>query len=254
MGLIELQRRMQAAITTDAEPPPLLGDGRGLAAYRHAWRARMIEALRSNYPILHRVLGDADFEALAGGYLAAHPSRFRSIRWFGDALEAYLREQPEAAGHPAVADMAAFEWAVCLAFDGPDATLLEPATLAGLGPKDWARLRLALHPTARLLDLAWSVAPIWRELSEHDDPDHRAPPPEPLDHSVLVWRRGRQPHWRSLEPLEASLLKAVDSGMDFAALCALAGQIVGPDVAPATVLGFLGPWLADGLLVDGEAA
>ena len=27
MGLIELQRRMQAAITTDAEPPPLLGEG-----------------------------------------------------------------------------------------------------------------------------------------------------------------------------------------------------------------------------------
>ncbi len=251
MGLIELQRRMQAAITADASPPELVAGGRGLTAYRHAWRARMVEALRSNYPVLHRVLGDDEFDSLAGAYLAAHPSRFRSIRWFGDALAPYLRAHPDTAGHPALADMAAFEWAICVAFDGPDAEPLASAQLVALAPEDWAGLRLSLHPTARVLDLEWSVAPIWRELSEQDDPDHQAPPPDPLDHSVVIWRRALQPHWRSLEPLEAGLLKAVANGVEFGSLCSLAGAIVGEGEAPATVLGFLGQWLAEGLLAPG---
>ncbi|MCB1955534.1 MAG: putative DNA-binding domain-containing protein [Rhodocyclaceae bacterium] len=251
MRLNELQRAMAAAITEGAEPPPLGGDGRGLAAYRHAWRARMVEALRSNYPVLHQVLGDEGFEALAGAYLEAHPSRFRSIRWFGDGLEDFLRASPDAAPHPAVADMAAFEWAICLAFDGPDATPLAPAALAGLSPEDWLTLRFTLAPTCRVLDFEWSVAPIWREFSAQEDPDHQAPAPEPLDHSVLVWRQGLQPHWRSLEPLEAGLLKAVRGGVDFASLCALAGEIVGEAAAPQAVLQHLGQWLSDGILAGG---
>jgi len=248
MNLGALQRRMQIAIRDAGEPPALAGDGRGLAAYRYAWRARMHEALRTNYPVLHRVLGDEGFEAMADDYLAAQPSTFRSIRWFGHRLDAYLRAHPETLPHPAVADMARFEWAICEAFDGPDAAPMAAQSLAALAPGDWPGLRLALHPTCRMLDLEWSVAPIWRELAEADDPDHQAAPPEPLDHTVLVWRRELQPQWRSVDALEAGLLKAIAAGLDFSALCALAGEAVGDEGAAAAVVRHVRQWLAEGLL------
>jgi len=248
MTLGTLQRRMQEAIRGIGEAPPLAGDGRGLEAYRYAWRARMHEALRSNYPVLHRVLGDDAFAAMADDYLVAEPSGFRSIRWFGHRLDEHLRGRAEHLPHPAVADMARFEWAICEAFDGPDAPPMAVEALAALAPEDWPGLRLVLHPTCRLLELDWSVAPIWRELAEADDPNHQAAPPEPLAHTVLVWRKSLQPRWRSVEALEAGLLQAIASGQDFSALCALAAAAVDDEMAAATVVQYVRRWLADGLL------
>ena len=40
----------------------------------------------SNYPALHRLLGDQDFGKLCSDYLRQHPPVHASIRWFGDAM------------------------------------------------------------------------------------------------------------------------------------------------------------------------
>ena len=48
--------------------------------YVNAYRTRLIDALRANYPVLHRALGDDAFESLAQAYIAAHPSSCTNIR------------------------------------------------------------------------------------------------------------------------------------------------------------------------------
>lgn len=251
MGMmIDLQRRMQAAVSRGEAPPPLRGSARGLEIYRHAWRARMHEALRTNYPVLHRVLGDEGFATLADDYLQARPSTHRSIRWFGDRLEHFLRARADDLPHPALADMAAFEWALCEAFDGPAADCLRAESLAALAPDAWAGLRLSLQPTCRVLALEWAVAPVWRALAEAADPDTPVGPPAPLSHSVVVWRQALQPRWRSVEPLEAGLLRSIAAGTEFAGLCQLAGEAIGEEQAAVTVLQHVQQWLADGLLAE----
>lgn len=250
MGMMrELQQRMQAAIRDGESPPPLRGSARGLAIYRHAWRARMREALRTNYPVLHRVLGDDGFSILADDYLQAHPSTHRSIRWFGDRLEPFLRSGSVELPHPALADIAAFEWALCEVFDGPDAACLRAEFLATLAPEAWAGLRLSLHPSCRILALEWAVAPVWRALADAPD-EVRVDPPEPLAHEVLIWRRDLQPRWRSLEPLEAALLRGIAADADFAGLCHQAGEAIGGERAAVTVLQYVHQWLVDGVLAD----
>jgi len=251
MSVARLQQRMQAAITAGGPPPALAGNRRGLEVYRNAWRARLIEALRSNYPVLHRVLGDEAFDALADDYLRAHPSTRRSIRWFGDALPGYLRQHIDAMAHPAVADLVTLEWAICLAFDAADHAPLRIERLAGVAPEAWPGLRFDLQPGFALLELAWSVAPVWRELSEAVEPDHPVAPPERLDNTILVWRQALTPRWRSVSVLEADLLRAMNAGEDFGQLCARAVTAVGEADAAATVVGHLQQWVADELLVDG---
>jgi len=219
--------------------PPRIG------VYHHAYRARLIEALRSNLPILHRVLGDDDFAELALAYLADQPSRRPSIRWFGDGMRAWLTTHPEALPHPALIDLAEMEWALGCSFDAADATPLAFADLAALPPEQWPDARFAPHPSVHLLALHWAVEPIWQTLTHHEEATTEEP--EALDHCLLIWRQGLDTRWRSLQPDEADVLAACLAGEPFAALCERAAAHQG-DNAPAWVASALRRWVDDGLL------
>src|SRR5271169_6033809 len=64
-----------------------------LDIYGNAYRSRLIEALTASYPILELYFGTDDFEELCLAYIAAHPSEYRSIRWFGDKMADFLSSQ-----------------------------------------------------------------------------------------------------------------------------------------------------------------
>ncbi|MFG6486538.1 putative DNA-binding domain-containing protein [Roseateles sp. BYS78W] len=259
MSVVEQQRRLAAAIRDDGDDGDaaglLAGDfATGLAVYRHAYRARLAEALADNYTVLARALGDDGFDALAQAYIAAHPSRHPSIRWFGHELAGFMAAAADdLVPHASLVDFAAMDWALRGAFDAADAPLLAPATLAALGPDDWAGLVLHLHPSARRVRLGHAIEPAWRLLREWepelgaDQPD--LPEPEPHDHVLLAWRQAGETRWRSLEPLEAALLDAVADEAPFALLCERAAAELGdPEAAAPAVIGALQRWLADGLL------
>lgn len=235
---------------SDTGRPPLM------AAYRHAYVARLTEALADNHEILARAMGDEAFAALAADYIAAHPSTTPSIRWFGHRLAEFMAEQVEADSgrvpHPAFVDLARMDWALRAAFDAADAPVLGREALAGLDPEGFAALCFSLHPSVRLQPLGWAVEAAWRVLREHDpaagEQEPELPAPEPRPHVLLAWRRGLQTLWRSLEPTEAALLQALQQGADFATLCDHAAAQRGPDEAAAAAAGLLGQWLDEGLL------
>jgi hypothetical protein len=241
-----------------------------IGVYRHAHSARLIGALRDNFEILARALGDAGFDALAQAYIDAQPSTQASIRWFGHRLSDFMDAcvAPDAAAgggagageglvpHPALADLARMDWALRAAFDAADAPLLSRDALAGLPPARWPGLILVLHPSVAQVRLHWAVEAAWQTLRTADDgTEPELPAPQALSHNLLVWRRGADTQWRSLDALEASLLRAVGAGQPFAALCALAATLAdgedGEDrdaLAAPLVVGALQQWLADGLL------
>lgn len=248
---------LAAAIRT-AQPPPaglLVADGaRGLEVYRHAYRARLLAALRDNYTVLARALGDEAFDALGLAYLATHPSRTPSIRWFGAALADFMAGAgQDLVPHAALVDMARMDWALRQAFDAADAPPLQGAALAALAPEDWAGLVLRLQPGAQRVTLAHAIEPAWRALRAWE-PESGAPQPEldapaPHAHELLVWRPGLETRWRSLEPLEAALLAAVADGQPFAALCErAAAQLGDAEAAAPAVVAALQRWLVEELL------
>jgi hypothetical protein len=256
--LAEQQRRLADAVRVAADPQGVLAAPvePGLSVYRHAYTARLLSALTDNYTVLARALGDDDFERLGRAYIGAHPSRHPSIRWFGHELAAFMAEADDSlVGHPSLVDFARMDWALRDAFDAADAPLLDPAYLAALSPEDWPALVLHLHPSVRRVALAWSIEPAWRVLRawEPGDEQPELPAPTPHAHSLLVWRtppeQGLDTRWRSLEPLEASLLQAVEAGRSFACLCETAALHLGDaNAAASSVIGHLRQWLAEGLL------
>ncbi len=259
LGLADQQRRLRLAIVGDEAQAQvasngLLRTGTGhdrLGIYRHAYRSRMAEALRDNFERLPRVMGDAAFDALAGAYIAAHPSRHPSIRWYGEQFVAFMEARPQLVPHPALVDLARMEWALRAAFDASDAEPLQVEALRAVAPQAWPSLRLRPVPAARLLPMRWAVEPLWRALQEVDiGQEPELPEPQAGEHLLLVWRRELQTTWRSLDAREAVLLQAVFAGQTFAALCEQAAVDTGEDAAAAAVVGALQGWLADGLLAS----
>jgi hypothetical protein len=251
-ALIQLQHQMRCAIA--GEPEAAYGllraraGGSLLRIYRHAYRARLVAALRDNFGTLPRAMGDEAFDALASAYLDAHPSRHPSIRWFGDRLADFMREHDELVPHPAFIDLARMEWALRGAFDAADAPLLSRETLAALPAPRWPTLQLRLHPSVQLLQVDWAVEPAWKALqNEADEPE--LPEPQLLPHMLIVWRPVLDTRWRSVSSaLEAVLLDALQQGEPFGALCERAVSAVGADAAAPTVVALLQQWVGEGLL------
>lgn len=249
-SLGELQNRFQQAVLAEDDSPGLfLAEGSevagGLGLYLMAYRARLLSALHDNFPVLKSALGDEVFADLARDYINAHPSSFRSIRWYGDSLVAFLDADPRRLPHPALVDLARMDWAVRGAFDAQDAPTLSLSDLAALAPQDWPQHHFVPVPSLNMLELEWNIEPIWSALNE--DADAQTEAPEPLSHVLLVWRPELDCLWRSAETVEVAALNALAKGANFAECCTAIAETGASDPA-ATAAGFLQRWVVDGML------
>jgi len=242
--LVEQQRALRRAIVApDGDAGTLLRGGAPLLrVYRHAYGSRLAGALRDNFGCLPTVMGDAAFDALAAAYVAAHPSRHPSIRWFGHRLPEFMQERDDLVPHPALVDLAHMEWALRAAFDAGDATPIDTAALKAIPPDDWPALVFEALPSVQVLPMHWAVEAVWRAL-QHAAPGEEPELQEPQAHAhtLLVWRAGLENRWRVVEGADAVLLQAMVAGRSFAQLCELA------QTAQSAVAA-LQSWLADGLL------
>ena len=201
--LRQLQRDLQNHLLGEPSPiadaiadaPPLPVADR-LGIYRNAYRVRLMEALGDTYPVLHALLGDEVFAALGEGFVAAHPSVHRSIRWYGRELAEFLRLRPPYAEQPILAELATLEWTLAEVFDAADAEPKPRAAFSAIDPSQWSALRFEFHPSLRRLHLHWNTAPVWQAMSREETP------PDPLcaEHPVpwLLWRQNLQNYFRSM--------------------------------------------------------
>ena len=90
---------------------------------------------------------------MARAYIAAHPSRHPSVRWFGEDLADFLGRTPPYSRTPAAAEMARFEWALGEAFDSPDVAPVTAEALMALPPEAWETLSFTALPSLRRLAL-----------------------------------------------------------------------------------------------------
>jgi hypothetical protein len=137
-----------------------------LDVYRHAYVLRLINILRLDYNVLQAYLGESVFEAAARAYVEANPSYNPMVRWYGQHLPIFLKENPPYFSQPELAEIALLERALNDAHDAEDATILQLADLAAIKPDIWDRLRFKPHPSVARLDFGTNAASIWVSLKE----------------------------------------------------------------------------------------
>ncbi|WP_457978943.1 putative DNA-binding domain-containing protein [Ectopseudomonas composti] len=223
----------------------------GLAIYHNAYRARLLEALRGDYPAVHGWLGDEEFDALALAYLDAHPSQHFSLRWLGaqlaDFIDGYLVPTQAAP----LSELARLEWAFTLAFDAAEGQPLSLAQMAELPAEDWPTLQVRLLPSVQWLVCRHNSLALWRACKEQGD----FPGSQPLEEveTCVIWRDQLITRYRSLTADEAAALQGMTvHGWNFAELCGELAHL--GEQAPAQAVSWLRQWLADGLLQRVDSA
>lgn len=243
MSLLALQRTLRdqiLAVEPDGVP---LGAERGLAVYRHAYRAQLAACLRETFAKTHAWLGDAAFDAASQHHIVDHTPHSWTLGDYGEGFEHTLgRLYPQ---DPEVIELAWLDWGLSKAFDGPDAAPISPEALAAV---DWDRAVLHFVPTLIMGEVRSNAGAIWSALAEG-----AGPPPAavlPRNAALRIWRLDLSPQFRTIDSLERQALDLALSGASFAEVCdRLAHQ--GDDDQAAPALGaMLGRWLQDGLITS----
>lgn len=219
-----------------------------VGVYAEAYRARLQEALDADFSGLHTYLGDEQFERLVHAYLAAHPSRHFSLRWFGRQLADFLAATPAYAKHPELAELARFEWAQCDAFDAPDLVVIGVGELAALPSADWPGLRLKFDPAMIRLDLCTNAPALWLAINAGETP----PPLAKLDQPSpwLLWRQDFRVLFRALAEAEAFALDQFRAGAPFSVVCEGLCAWFPVEEVPMQAATQLRRWVEDGLVIQ----
>ncbi len=217
-----------------------------LAIYSDAYRLRLLEALRVDFPALHTVAGDAEFERIGCAYLDAHPSGHFSIRYFGQHLAGFLRQDDRWRALPVFAEMAAFEWALGLSFDAFDSPQIDVVDVTAIPPESWAYMHLDLHPSLQRLDLLWNVPGLWKAIEEQQPP--QAPVAAECPLAWIIWRRDLKTFFRSAPVDEACALDLLRRGESFEAMCEGLCEWIDETQVAAQAARYLRRWVQDGLV------
>ncbi len=149
--------RPMADVTAEfIKPNDRLTSFERIEIYNKQYWFRLIDCLWDDYPGLRAVVGDERFNQICREYLDRYPSRSFTLRNLGGRIEQFLRERPDlTAPRPDLAiDMARFEWAQVVAFDGPAKPVVGVDDLLGKNPAD---VHLGLQPYMSVLELGYPL-------------------------------------------------------------------------------------------------
>jgi len=233
-------------IAAQVEDDERLGIALRLGIYRHAYQARLVEALASDYEALQTMLGEEAFADLGRAYVRAHPSTAFTLRWLGRHMSGFLARTPPYSEARYLSELAAFEWALAGAFDAADEPAAGETDAAAVPAEAWPALRIRLHPSVHLLECHWDVLALWRAFKEGS----AMVPAQPLDEAgtLSIWREGLTTRFRSLLPEEAAALHAAAQGIPFAGLCETLLEWTPPEQAALRAATLLKGWLAAGMI------
>jgi hypothetical protein len=244
LPLAAVQRHFADQVLADALPPgtpdgPVTGR---LPIYHHAYRARLSEVLADTYAKTYLYMGSDSFDVHARAFAVAHPPRTRSLNRYGEGLVEALRMQYP--GNPELHELAQLDWDLRTRFDSADVPALDPA--AAQASDTWTTRPGVLHPSALLRTITTNVVGVWNAIHTDDDVPEAVALSAPA--TLLVWRKGHQPHFRTLDAAEATWVQALGAGASVHGACeALLGSGLWQG-DPTELGGWLAQLLDDGLV------
>jgi hypothetical protein len=253
--LLALQNKFQAhllhaenAIQNEIVSTENVSTAIRLSVYSNAYRSRLYEALVSHYPALQIYLGGEQFEMLASDYIELNPSHYRSIRWFGDKVVDFLKDNEPYNDFPYLAELARVEWEMTLVFDAQDGNCIALDTLSRIPPEAWADMRFATHPSLRMTSLMWNVVPVWQALLVEESPEELLKSEEPV--KWIFWRKDLDNYYNALSPDEACALEAVLQNATFGEVCEILCNWIAEEEVALRAASLMKAWIEAGLITE----
>jgi len=219
-SLHDLQQRFASALSSDdptAAP--------GFAVYRQAIDANYRRALGATFPVVRALVGAAFFDAAVDAFVAAHPPASGDLNVYGAEFADFLAGYEPASTLPYLPDVARLEWALDESSRAADREANPQALIAAIGAVDEdavPQMRLALHPSCRLLASRYAVFEIWKVHQPGQADDARLEIAGPPAEYLLTRRTAQGPVVERIGAAEFLWLEALRSGETFGAALARA--------------------------------
>jgi hypothetical protein len=217
-----------------------------LQIYHLAYRLRLIDALRSDYPALEFYLGEADFVALANEFVATHPSHHPSLRWFGEKIPTFLRAHSYWQTHIHILELAEFEWAQTMAFDAADISVATLDDVRALHAEQWMTMQIEFHPSLQRLGCYSNAPTLWNSLIK--DETAIAVDTSGEAQEWLVWREDLQVVYRPLDNSESWALDNFVQQKNFSEICGGLCEWFVEEQVPMQAAQYLQHWIRGGLV------
>lgn len=169
MQLADKQRSFAAALLDPRlpTPPGLVGpDGRPssrrFAVYRNNVVMGLTQSLRDAYPVVYRIVGAEFFSVLARAFVVVEPPRSPMMFDYGAGFPEFIGRFEPAAVLPYLPDVARIERAWTEAYHAAEAAPIDASAFAELGPELLPDIKLALHPSVRIVRSRFPALTIWQ--------------------------------------------------------------------------------------------
>lgn len=237
-------RKMADVAAEFIKPNDRLTSFERLEIYSRSYWFRVLNAFYEDFPGLREALGERAFNRLAEAYLVKYPSESFTLRNLGNRLEKFLLEEPAWTGarFELALDVARFEWAQVVAFDGAGEPPLDVDELLGADP---SKLKLGLQPYLTLLACRFPVDDFIMAMkrrnalrTEASNAKTSAPParhskklelPKSRKIFLAVHRHHNTVYHKRLEPEAFALLEALRRGAAVGRACAGALKSASPE-------------------------
>lgn len=140
-----------------------------LDVYRNTVILTLTRALRLAFPAVHKLVGEAFFEAAAGIFIADHPPHAACLDLYGAEFPAFLERFEPARSLSYLPEEARLEWAVNRALHAPDLPAMDLGGLGTMTESEVAGLRLTPHPSVTWLESTSPADLIWRAVLSGDN-------------------------------------------------------------------------------------
>jgi hypothetical protein len=185
---------------------------RRFGIYRGNVVGALTEALAARYPVVHRLVGEQFFRAMAGGYVHTTLPSSPVLIVYGTDFPDFIAGFEPAAALPYLADVARFESAHWEAYHAEDAKPLERAAFEGLDPNEFANAKFVMLPSLRVVTSTYPILSIWRTNTLDE---HVADVDLSKAEDALIARPRMWVEVCPLEPGEAMLYRALSMGAPF---------------------------------------
>ncbi len=216
-----------------------------MSIYRNAYQIRLKGVLETDHELLSFYLGDELWDQMVTGYIAYAPSKYPSLRQFGDRLPEFLANTLPFNQHPVIAEIAFFERRLIDSFDAADAPRYQLEHLQAIPEDAWPSMSLKFHPSVQALSFHWNTVLIWQRLKAEQ------PPVQAIeqDSDWLVWRNAeRLTEFRSIDQIEVELIRFAQAGHDFSEICEKSLDYFDESEALNNLVPYLMAWINQGLV------